>query len=88
MNTKDEISEQTIKVPSDMLIDVLSIILKEDFKYEIIQVLENKSIAVLSIEIDNKQSRQAKAMQNIQNHLHAYNDYRFSENETLNWRES
>lgn len=88
MNTKNEITEQSIKVPSDMLIDIFAIILKEDLKYEVVQVLENKAVMILSIEIDGKQSRQVKVMQNIQNQLHAYNDYRYGENESLNWRES
>ena len=88
MNTKNEITEQSIKVPSDMLIDIFAIILKEDLKYEVVQVLENKAIIILSVEIDGKQSRQVKVLQNIQNQLHAYNDYRYGENESLNWRES
>ena len=88
MNTKNEITEQSIKIPSDMLIDIFAIILKEDLKYEVVQVLENKAVMILSIEIDGNQSRQVKVLQNIQNQLHAYNDYRFGENESLNWRES
>lgn len=88
MNTKNEITEQSIKIPLDMLIDIFAIILKEDLKYEVVQVLENKAVMILSIEIDGKQSRQVKVLQNIQNQLHAYNDYRYGENESLNWRES
>lgn len=88
MNTKNEITEQSIKIPSDMLIDIFAIILKEDLKYEVVQVLENKAVMILSIEIDGNQSRQVKVLQNIQNQLHAYNDYRYGENESLNWRES
>lgn len=71
-----------------MLIDIFAILLKEGLKHEVVQVLENRAIAVLSVEIDSKQLRQLKVMQNIQNLLNAYNDYRFSENESFNWREN
>lgn len=88
MNTKNEITEETIKVPSDMLIDILSIILKEGLKHEVIQVLENRGIALMVIGVDGNQSRQVKVIQNIRNLLNSYNDYRFSEDESFNWRES
>lgn len=42
------ITEETIKVPQDMILDILSVLLKEELKYEITEVLENRSIAVLS----------------------------------------
>jgi hypothetical protein len=88
MNSKNEITEETIKVPSDMLIDIFSIILKEGLKHEVIQVLENRGIAVIVIGIDGNQSRQVKVFQNIRNLLSTYNEYRFSEEESFNWREN
>lgn len=83
-NNTDEI----IKVPQDMLIDILSILLKEELKYDITEVLENRSVAVIAISIDGNKSRQLKAIQNIKELLNAYNEFRYSENETLNWREN
>lgn len=83
-NNTDEI----IKVPQDMLIDILSILLKEELKYDITEVLENRSVAVIAISIDRNKSRQVKAIQNIKELLNAYNEFRYSENETLNWREN
>ncbi|MBA3705109.1 MAG: hypothetical protein H0W84_04210 [Bacteroidetes bacterium] len=88
MKNQSEITEEVIKVPQDLLIDVLSIILKENLKYEITQIQENRSIAVIAIGLDCNQSRQVKVFQNIQNHLHYYNDYRYGQNESINWRES
>jgi len=79
---------EIIKVPQDMLIDILSILLKEELKYDITEVLENRSVAVLAISIDGNKSRQLKALQNIKELLNAYNEFRYSENETLNWREN
>lgn len=81
------ITEETIKVPQDMILDILSVLLKEELKYEITEVLENRSIAVFAISIDRDKPKQSKAFQNIQDLLNAYHEFRFSENETLNWRE-
>lgn len=81
-------TDEIIKVPQDMLIDILSILLKEELKYDITEVLESRSIAVIAISIDSNKSRQLKALQNIKELLNAYNEFRYSENETLNWREN
>lgn len=83
-NQKNEI----IKVPQDMLIDILAILLKEELNFEIIEVLENRASAVMAIEIEGEKPRQNKVLQNIQSLLASYNEFRFSENETLNWREN
>jgi hypothetical protein len=81
-------TDEIIKVPQDMLVDILSILLKEELKYDITEVLENRSIAVIAICFDSNKSRQIKALQNIKELLNAYNEFRYSENETLNWREN
>ena len=81
-------AEENIKVPQDVLIDVLAILIKEELNYEIAEVLENRAIAVISIRIDQSKSRQIKAVQNIQQLLTSYNEYRYAEDETLNWREN
>jgi hypothetical protein len=81
-------TEENIKVPQDMLIDVLAILMKEELEYEITEVLENRASAVVAIEIDQSKQRQIKAVQNIQQILTSYNEYRYSEDETLNWREN
>lgn len=81
-------TDEIIKVPQDMLIDILSIFLKEELKYDITEVLESRSVAVIAISIDGNKSRQLKALQNIKELLNAYNEFRYSENETLNWREN
>ena len=87
MKTREEKTEEVLKIPSDMLIDVLAIILKEGLEYELIQVLENRAVAVLAIRIDGKLSREGKALQNIQDLLSSYNEYRYSQDESFNWRE-
>lgn len=82
------LADETIRVPQDMLIDILAILIKEELNYEITEVLENRASAVISISIDRGKPRQIKALQNMQELLTAYNEYRFSENETVNWREN
>lgn len=81
-------TEENIKVPQDMLIDVLAILIKEELEYEITEVLENRACAAIAIVIDQSKPRQIKAVQNIQQLLTSYNEYRYSEDETLNWREN
>jgi hypothetical protein len=82
------IADENIKVPQDMILDVLSILLKEDLNYEITEILENRAMALFAITIDRDKPRQLKAFQNIQELLNSYNEFRFSENETLNWRDN
>lgn len=81
-------TDEIIKVPQDMLIDILSILLKEELEYDITEVMENRCVAVIAISIDNNKSRHLKSIQNIKELLNAYNEFRYSENETLNWREN
>lgn len=82
------IIDEVIKIPQDMILDILSILLKEELNYEITEVLENRAMAVIVIGIDQSKPRQLKVFQNIQELLSTYNEFRFSENETLNWRDN
>ena len=82
------IIDEVIKIPQDMILDILPILLKEELNYEITEVLENRAMAVIVIGIDQSKPRQLKAFQNIQELLSAYHEFRFSENETLNWRDN
>jgi mannitol/fructose-specific phosphotransferase system IIA component len=82
------IIDEMIKIPQDMILDILLILLKEELNYEITEVLENRAMAVFVIGIDQSKPRQLKALQNIQELLSAYHEFRFSENETLNWRDN
>lgn len=89
MNMKDieELNEQTIKIPADMVTDIFAIILKERIKHEVIGVIENRKTLVVAMGIDKKSNRHQKALQNILNQLADYEEYRWSENEEINWRE-
>lgn len=86
MKNEKEINEQSINVPGDMLIDVLSIIVKEKLPHEVIQVIENRSIIVLAVSFDKSYARHQHILQNIQDILQEYNDFRHSEAEQINWR--
>ena len=88
MKELEEITEQNLKVPLDMVIDVFAIILKEGLGHEVIEVSENRRTLTVAIQINLKSPRHQKVIQNIQGQLADYNEYRWSENEELNWRES
>lgn len=86
MKNENEIIEESIQIPCDMLIDILAIIVKEQLKHEIIQVIENRSVIVLSVSYDKHLSRHQNVIQNIKTLLADYNSFRYQEEEKVNWR--
>lgn len=83
-----EISEENFNVPSDMLMDIFSIIVREELKHEVIEVLQNRSLVVIAISYDKNSKKITRVLQNIQGLLEDYKHFRSGENEEINWRES
>lgn len=79
-NTTDE----SLKVPVDILLDVLSVVVRESIRHEVTQVIESRSMVVLSLYLNKETQRHQRALQNIQNIIEEYNEYRYSENEEVN----
>ncbi len=88
MNENKEIFEKIIKIPSDMLIDIFSIIIKENIKHQVIGVIENRSLIEVQLWYDKNLSKHEKVMENIISLILDYQYYRSDENEELNWREN
>lgn len=86
MKEEKEITEETIKIPVDMSIDVLAVIVKEKLKHEIIEVIENRSLIVLAISYDKNLSRHQNILHDIRNMLEDYTIFRYEEVEKINWR--
>ncbi len=86
MKEEKEITEETIKIPVDLSIDVLAVIVKEKLKHEIIEVIENRSLIVLAISYDKNLSRHQNILHDIRNMLEDYNIFRYEEVEKINWR--
>ena len=86
MKEEKEIIEETVKIPADMSIDVLAVIVKEKLKHEIIEVIENRSLIVLAISYDKNLSRHQNILHDIRNMLEDYNIFRYEEVEKINWR--
>ena len=84
---EDEFTEETIKIPHDMSIDIFAIIVKEGLKHEIIEVIENRSLIILAVKFNKNQPRHQKVKENILDLLKYYEEYRWEENEELNWKE-
>ena len=82
------IIEENIAVPQDMILEILNIIVKENLKHQATQVVENRSLIYLSVFINELDERHQKILQNLKWLLTEYNDMRWSECENLNWRES
>lgn len=79
-------TEESIKVPSDILLDVLAIIVRERIRHEVTEVIESRNLAVLSVFVNDGSLKQQRALQNIQSLMEEYNEYRYSQNEELDWR--
>ena len=87
--TEDQFqNEVRFKVPADILIDVLAILIREELGYEIIQVQEMRKTALMAVQIDSSLPRQIKAKENIQSLIAIYEDYRYNEPEETDWREN
>jgi hypothetical protein len=80
------LTEESVCVPLDLLLDILGIIVKENITHEVTQVIENRSLVYLSIYINPKDIRHQHLFQNIQNIMEEYNAYRWKESEKFNWR--
>lgn len=84
---KSEVIEETLKIPSDILLDVLGIIVREQLKHEVIQIINSRSLIVLVVSYNTTETKVRKSISLIQNLISDYWHYRSSENETINWRE-
>ncbi len=80
-------TEENLKIPSDILLDVLAVVAKESIRHEVTQVIENRGIILLSLYLNDNMLKHQRALQNIQNMIEEYNEYRYSENEESNWRD-
>lgn len=79
--------EHAIKVPVDVSIDVFKVIVKENIKHEVAQVDENRALLLVVISLDKNSERHQDVLENIQNIVLDYQEYRFGENEEMNWRD-
>ncbi|MBS1652285.1 MAG: hypothetical protein JSU07_09775 [Bacteroidetes bacterium] len=82
-NTKEE----SLKIPMDILLDVLTIIVKENVRHEVTDVLESRGIAKVSLYLNNDLLKHQRVLNNIQNIIEEYNEYRYSDNEEPSWRD-
>lgn len=70
-----------------MTIDVFKIIAKESIKHEVAQVDESRGLLMVNVFPTKNSERHKEALQNIQELLLDYQEYRFSENAELDWRD-
>lgn len=82
-NTKEE----SLKIPTDILLDVLTIIVKEHMRHEVTDVLESRGIVKVSLYLNDNLLKQQRVLQNIQCIIEEYNKYRYSDYEELNWKD-
>jgi len=88
MKDQKENTEESIKIPADMMIDIFAILVDENLKHEIIEVLVNRKTVIVAVSYKKDLIKHQKIMQNIQDLLADYEHFRWSENEQTNWREN
>ena len=86
--TDQDLTEENLCIPCDLLIDIFGIVVKEAITHEVTQVIENRSLLYVSLYINHSNIRHKQVLQNIQNLLQEYKEYRWEESEQLNWRTS
>lgn len=87
MKTDHNIIEDAVKIPLDMMMDILNIILKEELKHEIINILPNRNMVTIQISYDKINQRAEKAVSSMHTLLTEYQHYRSWEDENVNWKE-
>jgi hypothetical protein len=87
MKTDKNIAEETIKIPMDMMMDILAIVVKEELKHEIVNIIPNRNMVILELTYERSNQRAEKAIKNIQTLLADYQHYRSWEHEEVNWKE-
>lgn len=80
------LTEENICIPLDIFMDIAKIILKESLSHEITKVIENRSTVYISIYLNKTTAKHQQLLENINNLLHEYNEYRFGEAENVDWR--
>ena len=86
--TNQDLTEESLCIPSDLLLDIFGIVVKEAITHEVTQVIENRSLVYVSVYVNPNNNRHQQIFQNIQNILQEYKEYRWEESEQLNWRTS
>ncbi len=78
--------EETIKVPLDMAPDIFSIIVSERLGHELTEASNDKWYFRMTVQYDKTDTRQKKAVNDIQRLLDNYYEYRNASHDELNWR--
>lgn len=80
-------TEESLKIPADILLDVFVIVAREGIRHEVTQIIESRSMVILSLYLNDNLLKHQRALQNIQGIIEEYNEYRYLENEEINWKE-
>lgn len=87
MKTEHQTQDEDLKIPLDILLDVLTVIVREELAHEVIRVIANRSQVIINVKYETGAIRAQKAVANIKTLLSDYQHYRSWEAEELNWRE-
>ena len=85
-NGNNNLEEETIKVPLDMVPDIFSIIVSERLEHELTEASADRWYFKMTVQYDKTDARQKKAVNDIQRLLDSYYEYRNASHDELNWR--
>ena len=85
-NGNNNLEEENIKVPLDMVPDIFNIIVSERLSHEITEASPDKWYFRMALQYDNSEVRSKKAVNDIKALLENYYDYRSASHDELNWR--
>lgn len=82
------VKEKILKIPAELLIDILALIVRHRLKHQVSEVLQSRSLVILVVCSQDKDQKQEAALRQIEDILDEYHRYRHSENEDLNWKDA
>jgi hypothetical protein len=82
----DNLEEENLKIPFDMAPDIFEIIVSQQLPHEITNANSGRCYFTMTIQFDKSDTRQKKAVSDIQSILDRYYEYRNASNDELNWR--
>ena len=85
-NGNNNLEEETIKVPLDMVPDIFSVIVSERLGHELTEASSDRWYFKMTVQHDKTDARQKKAVNDIQRLLDNYYEYRNASHDELNWR--
>ncbi len=85
-SSNNNLDEETIKVPMDMVPDIFDIIVSEKLSHEITEASRHRWYFVMTLQYDKTDAKSRNAVSEIKRLLDEYDIFRHASHDELNWR--